>query len=85
MICGGIADIGAESALVVYPNPSNGSFRIEGDQLSNLTVRNLLGEVVLIQNNVLPNEEFTVTEAGVYMIEASNGNSVKTARLVITE
>lgn len=85
MICVGVADIGSENQLKVYPNPSNGSFRIDGDQVTNLTVRNLLGEVVLIQNNVIPNQEFKINKAGVYLIETSQGVLTKNARMIITE
>ncbi|WP_070138458.1 T9SS type A sorting domain-containing protein [Crocinitomix algicola] len=77
------------AGLNVYPNPTNGAFQIALQDVSNstfnVTIFNILGEVVLAQElvNATTSIEAGVLESGVYLVEIATEGQTKTVRLVV--
>lgn len=82
-----INDINAESSMIVYPNPTDGTFYVNVPTVENgakITVTTLTGKVVYnasISSNVT-NVTLNTT-GGIYLVTVSNGNSVETAKLIV--
>lgn len=67
----------------VYPNPSNGTFHINAQGTSQVTIMNTAGQVVdsrIINGAASINVDLTT---GVYFVRVQNGNKVGTKRLII--
>lgn len=86
--CTGFEDIVKQSQISLYPNPSNGSFRVSTNDLpenSKLIIFNSLGQQVLIQT--LENGENTIelkTQSGIYIYRIVNSQQeLRTGKLVI--
>ena len=73
-----------ESTIKIYPNPSKGTVRIEGDEkLKKILLRNILGEMI---------QEFNKTELdissypnGIYFIEVVTENGSFTKKLLLAK
>lgn len=82
-----INDINAENSMIVYPNPTDGTFYVNVPTVENgakITVTTLTGKVVYnasISSNVT-NVTLNTT-GGIYLVTVSNGNSVETAKLIV--
>ena len=87
----GVSGIENASALLVYPNPTNGSVTISGDFSSNninLQVIDLSGRVVKsISNALLANNQFELDlqdlAKGSYQIKIVNGADVQVAKVIL--
>jgi len=83
-----------QSLLEVYPNPSNGPFKVEFGSEENtpydIIIRDMLGkvytrrEVVGLAQQTTVEFEQTPMSNGIYLIQISDGRSVRTTQLVIT-
>ena len=74
----------AEASIHVWPNPTNGLLHIEAQDIDNLEIRNLLGQLVVEARKA----EILSLEGlgkGVYLLIASNKNGTKTVTRVIKE
>jgi Secretion system C-terminal sorting domain len=82
-----------EADVLVYPNPSNGNFRLQvnGYENTDMTVliTNAIGQVVY-NSNIAVNETITVQDinlsdlaAGTYTLKLVNGDNVTTRNIVI--
>lgn len=72
--------------LLVYPNPSNGSVRIENLDSGVITVTNSSGQVVFEKNTVEQvNSELDLSyfDKGIYFVSFTSENKISRAKLVI--
>lgn len=81
----GISDITANGNVKVYPNPNNGRFVVEFneiDKIEQLTVINVMGQVVHSQTveNKITEIDLRLQPAGVYTLQAGNSFS----KIIIT-
>lgn len=67
----------------VYPNPTNGTFHIDAQGNSQVTIMNAAGQVVesIVVNGSTPINLDVVS--GVYFVQVQNGNKVGTQRLIV--
>ncbi len=76
------------STFTVYPNPNNGSFTL---QLNNISVADVMiydvqGKLVSTQKVYNNNEIITIAESGMYMITVITADGVQTSqRVIVTE
>jgi hypothetical protein len=82
-----INNINAGKSMIVYPNPTDGTFYVNIPTVENdakITVTTLTGKVVYnakISSNVT-NVTLNTTK-GMYLVTVSNGNSVETVKLIV--
>lgn len=70
----GISSLKHDLQLNLYPNPNNGTFTVELPQTDNavITVRNVLGETILIKEATLINSiELNEVNSGVYQLSVT--------------
>jgi hypothetical protein len=84
--CTSISEQGsALSAVMIYPNPSNGEFVIEADQAMTLTIINELGQVV--RTVTLSDATFKANvnhlPAGVYFVTGTKGNTKINQKIIV--
>lgn len=79
-----------EISLSVYPNPSNGnvSITIKGEDVNQLVIFNVLGEIVHTQTLINNNQTVNLTNKnfpskGIYFVKVTGDNYSKTERLII--
>lgn len=77
-----------ESSFQIFPNPSNGTFRITNNQnsLADINIFNMLGEKIYFLNNTSLNNiqiDFTNQPKGLYFISIDNGKEIITNKMVI--
>ena len=70
----------------VFPNPSNGQITVSNsnNESYNVKIINTLGEVILTET-LIGNKAFDLNKygKGIYLIEMSNNNSIKTQKVII--
>ena len=71
------------SETQIYPNPSLGDFTIELHQTSQVSVYNMMGQIILNLNAVSGLQHFHLDAAGVYFVHINNGNGVEMKKVVI--
>ncbi len=71
--------------VVIYPNPAKNNLNIQNAENSSVKVFDLLGRVVLLENNISLNQQIDVSKltTGTYLIKIINGNQVKTDKFII--
>lgn len=76
-----------ENALQVYPNPSNGTFTVEGNQLegSIITVYDILGNLVMQKEAQSEQVDFNSIQlsTGIYLIKINKENQIVTKKLIV--
>lgn len=81
----GMKDREKRSGINIFPNPSEGSFRVEvPEETEQLVIIDLSGRTVL--NRELVNEgvcEFELVDSGVYVIRMVSGNLCLTGKIVV--
>lgn len=82
--CTGIEALSAANGLRIYPNPSRGIFYLELPQASQLTVRNVLGDVILegAFGEGTQAIDLGAYSEGVYVIGIINGSGKQSLRVV---
>ena len=81
-----LVGLAAQNALAmkVYPNPSQGRFKIScSANIDQLTVTDMFGKVVY---DAYPNELFGMVQlsnSGVYIVQVKSGDSVKTQKITV--
>ena len=84
----GLPAFAAKDQLSIYPNPSDGIFRVSNESgLRQITVYNMIGKKVYTKigsnREKLCEIDLTKLEKGVYFIEISDGTKTSTKKIVI--
>ena len=71
--------------VIIYPNPTTSILNIENAENSMIEVYDLLGRVVLSENNISINKQLNVSNlsTGTYLIKISNNGQIKTDKFII--
>jgi parallel beta-helix repeat protein len=73
-----------EAAIQVWPNPTNGIIHIEADDIIEVEICNLMGQIVL-QAEKVKTIDLSRLEKGIYFLIANNKNGAQTITKVIKE
>lgn len=76
----------ADSGIKLYPNPSNDTFKLEGQRLagSKITITDALGKIVRVANADSPLVEFThQLTAGLYFVKIDAQGQTETHKLLV--
>lgn len=80
-----IAEPIAPHRLTIFPNPSQGNFRIDGvDEAFSLTIYNAHGNQISEESFTVPNVQLNLI-AGFYMIKVTDSKGVRMAKLNISK
>jgi hypothetical protein len=73
--------------VIIYPNPTRSILNIENAENSMIEIYDLLGRVVLSENNISINKQLNVSNlsAGTYLIKISNNNIIITDKFIINK
>jgi hypothetical protein len=69
--------------FVIYPNPSQGEFRLNVKENVEFSIYNQLGQEVIANRTYTPNEVVSLKEKGIYFVRVKDQKGVKTQKLVI--
>ncbi len=71
--------------VIIYPNPTTSILNIENAENSMIEIYDLLGRVVLSENNISLNKQLNVSNLsnGTYLIKISNNGQIKTDKFII--
>jgi len=71
--------------VIIYPNPTKSILNIENAENSMIEIYDLLGRVVLSENNISLNKQLNVSSlsTGTYLIKISNNGQIKTDKFII--
>jgi hypothetical protein len=75
--CTGISELSNQNGLKIYPNPNNGEFTIELTNInnSNITITNVLGQIIKTQKAELMNQiNLNLFDKGIYFINVMENN-----------
>ena len=74
-----------DNQISIFPNPSNGTFTIQNNelQIKNIEIIDITGKVIQKQQFVVPNSQFSIKEKGVFLIKLQTENNVYTQKIVI--
>ncbi len=74
-----------DNYISIFPNPSNGTFTIQNNelQIKNIEIIDITGKVIHNQQFVVPNSQFSIKEKGVYLIKLQTENNIYTQKLII--
>ncbi|MFH1320416.1 MAG: S8 family serine peptidase [Bacteroidota bacterium] len=81
-----------ESSFALYPNPNNGQFTIQFNNVLKdkytIEVRNILGQIIHterinISGNFIKHLDLSNQGRGIYFLNVTNSNSIKTDKLII--
>ncbi len=75
----------ANQEIKLYPNPSNGTFTIQNNelQIKNIEIIDITGKVIQNQQFVVPNSQFSIKEKGIYFIKLQTENKILTQKIII--
>lgn len=70
--------------LTVYPNPSTDNIQIKGMNGGNLTLYNISGQTVLLQNNVSENQVLNISNipSGIYILKMEKSGITKQVKII---
>ena len=73
--------------VIIYPNPTNTILNIENAENSTIEVYDLLGRVVLFENNISTNNQLNVSNLpiGTYLIKIKNNNKIITDKFIVNK
>ena len=75
--CTSINTIASQTEFKIYPNPNNGEFTIELTNInnSNITITNVLGQIIKTQKAELMNQiDLNLFDKGIYFINVMENN-----------
>jgi hypothetical protein len=85
--CIGLENIYKNYGLKIYPNPSNGNYYIEAENILSLIVIDELGKIIL--EECFQNENYQLDlskyQNGIYTLKVFHNNEIKTIKLIKTE
>ena len=77
-----VTEISAETKL--YPNPTNGSFTVEGGNVAKVEVYNLVGQMIYAEQGQMININANDWNKGIYLVNITMQNgAVETKKLVV--
>jgi hypothetical protein len=73
------------NGVIIYPNPASSVLNIENAENSSIEIYDLLGRVILSENNISLNKQLNVSSfsTGTYLIKISNNGQIKTDKFII--
>lgn len=71
-----------KSQISIYPNPTKGNFKVEGEFITNISVTDVSGKVIINSSNQSVFDLSQVTR-GLYFVKVSQSNTITTHKLVI--
>ncbi|PID89474.1 MAG: hypothetical protein CSB01_01795 [Bacteroidia bacterium] len=76
-----------EDQVNIYPNPTNGLFRVEGVQGAKIVVYNIVGDVVYNNSNASEsiNIDLSSQKEGSYVVKITDDDRVLTRKIVVTK
>ena len=76
----GVDENGGETAVIIYPNPTNGTVTIDGLEVAEVKVYNVLGQLVKeSKENVI---DLSEQQAGIYIIKVITPSGVITKQII---
>ena len=79
-----LSTVSDEQKFHIYPNPSKGKVHLNGDQINNLHIRKLSGELVYSYDQVVRKElDLNHLPSGIYLISFSHRKKSITKKLII--
>ncbi|MCF8296459.1 MAG: T9SS type A sorting domain-containing protein [Saprospiraceae bacterium] len=91
--CSGFAELSQEAKIKIYPNPTNGIFTIEGENLKSIEIININGQIIKkIQDTHFDSAQCTVFKfevdlskqpKGIYFIRLWNDEFVRVGKVVL--
>ena len=86
IVSGAGADENGALPIAVYPSPTNGQVKIEAEGLKQITVSNVLGQVIYegkAEGDVFE-YNFSNNESGVYLIRIESANGIAVKKVTVT-
>jgi len=86
--CTGLINVNKEETdFLVYPNPTDGNFIVETNELVNLFIYNKIGQVVYKSLNEIGKQTINLSELerGIYFVELINESMTKKLKLIKVE
>jgi hypothetical protein len=82
-----IKQISNLSDFILYPNPNNGLFTIDIKDNSQITITNLLGEVIFNQLIEKGKQNLSIQSqvAGVYFVKVTNTDGISVSKKIIKQ
>ena len=82
----GIMEVNANN-YSIYPNPTTGIITIEGTMNADITVMNMIGDIIYQNNNASQNTiiDLSAYAAGNYIVKIINDNKVSTQKIILTK
>lgn len=68
---------------IIYPNPTNGDFKLNVNSDVEVSVYNQLGQVIIPAKEYSPNKTLSVKEKGIYFVRIKDSKGYKTQKLVV--
>lgn len=80
----GMNQIENSASFNVYPNPNNGSFKVNSEkEISSISVMDITGKTVYSNSSVISKEFNLNVEAGVYFVEVKSGSEKMIQKMII--
>ena len=67
----------------IYPNPSNGTFSIEVNEMCKLEILNVIGKTILTQDIYEGTNSININNAGIYFVKVNNGSKTISYKIVV--
>jgi hypothetical protein len=75
-----------QESIIVYPNPSEGSFTVELENVnSTITISDIHGRTLVYQEKVQFINQFNIDENGVYFINVKTNDSTVTKKFIVNK
>lgn len=76
----------SEAEIEMYPNPTNGQFKIEANHLKRISISNLIGQQILESdaNSDVFEYDFGKYDAGVYLVRIETTKGVDVKKVLVT-
>jgi hypothetical protein len=80
----GIDNISAKNTVSIYPNPSNGLYKVELNDNSLVVVTNILGETVINERMSKGTQKINIQDQpnGIYLLKVTTGNSQQMIKVI---
>jgi len=81
----GLDEMAISNSISIYPNPSNGIFTVEGEEIKSFSITNISGQAVLAQNVKHKTIQFDLSNQpkGLYFIKLITNNGIGIKKIII--